>query len=190
MNKTKLNIRSLVYSQLQMETYVLVLAEENGERKLPIVIAINDAQAIAMALESMKPARPLTHDLFVSFAAAHNTKVTEVQIVDFKEGVFYAELVCENATNTIRISARTSDAVALAIRFKCPIYIYDNILAEAGIITTDFDDLENELPEENEVVEDLKSYSVDELKEILEDAINEEDYEFASNIRDEINSRK
>lgn len=195
MIKIKLNIRSLVYSQMQLETYILVLVEENGERKLPIVIGIYEAQAIAVALEAMKPTRPLTHDLFVTFSAAHNIKITEVQITSFEEGIFHSELICESPNNKIRIDARTSDAIALAVRFKCPIYIDDAILETTGITTNDFDDfddlddLDDDFSDELEA-DDLKAYSISELQEILGDAIKDEDYELASKIRDEINRRK
>ncbi len=201
MGRTKLNIRSLVYSQMQLETYVLVLAEENGDRKLPIVVGVYEAQAIAIALEAMKPSRPLTHDLFVSFASAHNISIVEVQITSFEEGIFRSELTCESYAGKIRIDARTSDAIALAVRFKCPIYVNDDILEKAGIIANDFDDVEEEMtdevPEEteNETIDDktkidFNLYDVNELKNLLQEAISVEDYEFASRIRDELKRRK
>jgi len=121
MNKVRLNIESLVYSQTQSGAYVLVLIEENGSRKLPIVIGSAEAQAIAIALEGMNPPRPLTHDLFVNFASAFNINLDEVLITKLEEGIFYSELICDSLANRVKIDSRTSDAVALAIRFKCPI---------------------------------------------------------------------
>ncbi len=195
MNRTRLTIRSLVYSQMQIETYVVVLAEEDGERKLPIVIGVYEAQAIAIALEAMTPSRPLTHDLFVNFASAHNIKIVEVQITKFEEGIFRSELTCESDLGRIRIDARTSDAIALAIRFKCPIYINDDILDRTGIVASNFDSFEEEFAEKEQEEEpeseqlDLNEYDNDELKDLLQEAIKVENYELASQIRDELNKR-
>ncbi len=195
MNRTKLTIRSLVYSQMQIETYVVVLAEEDGSRKLPIVIGMYEAQAIAIALEAMTPSRPLTHDLFVSFATAHDIKIVEVQITKFEEGIFRSELTCKSTLGTIRIDARTSDAIALAIRFRCPIYINDDILDRTGIAASHFDSFEEEITGriEEEKTEseqpDLKEYDNNELRDLLQEAIKVENYELASKIRDELNRR-
>ena len=194
MNKIKLNIESLVYSQTQSGAYVLVLIEENGQRKLPIVIGTAEAQAIAIALEGMHPPRPLTHDLFISFASAYNINMLEVYITKLEEGIFYSELVCESFSNQIKIDSRTSDAVALAIRFKCPIYANESVLKMAGISSNEFSS--STYQEEEEEIEistsdkKLDEQSLPELKKLLDEAINNENYEQASRIRDEINKRK
>ena len=194
MNRIKLNIESLVYSQTQSGAYVLVLIEENGERKLPIVIGTAEAQAIAIALEGMSPPRPLTHDLFINFATAYNINMVEVEITKLEEGIFYAELVCESFANKIKIDSRTSDAVALAIRFKCPIYANEEVLKTAGISSSEFGTAAPET-EEAEVEVDvpdkkLEDQNLEDLEKLLEEAINNENYEQASRIRDEINKRK
>lgn len=193
MNRIKLNIESLVYSQTQSGAYVLVLIEEDGERKLPIVIGTAEAQAIAIALEGMRPPRPLTHDLFINFASAYNINLVEVLITKLEEGIFYSELVCESFANRIKIDSRTSDAVALAIRFKCPIYANDSVLKMAGISANEFGNatVENDNGDEVEVEnKDLENQTVAELKKMLTEAISNENYELASQIRDEINKRK
>lgn len=193
MSKIKLNIESLVYSQTQSGAYVLVLIEENGARKLPIVIGTAEAQAIAIALEGMRPPRPLTHDLFVNFASAYSINVSEVVITKLEEGVFYSELVCENYTNKIKIDSRTSDAVALAIRFKCPIYADEDILKKAGIASNEFN--ANPEAEEDNIVEEvsenknIEDESLENLNKLLDEAVKNENYELASKIRDEINKR-
>jgi len=196
MDKIKLNIESLVYSQTQSGAYVLVLIEENGQRKLPIVIGTAEAQAIAIALEGMRPPRPLTHDLFINFASAYNINLVEVLITKLEEGIFYAELVCESFSNRIKIDSRTSDAVALAIRFKCPIYANESVLKMAGIASSEFESSSGIKEEEEEVEisaateKDIEEQTIAELKKMLDDAINNENYELASKIRDEINKRK
>ncbi len=193
MNRIKLTLRSLVYSQMQVETYVVVLAEENGKRKLPIVIGTHEAQAIAIALDALTPSRPFTHDLFVNFATAHNISIIEVEITKFEEGVFSAELTCESYSGRIRIDARTSDAVALAIRFKCPIYVSDEILDRAGIMSNDFENFEEEIENfetSNDLEHDFKQFGQEELEDLLQDLIKEENYELASEVRDELKRRK
>ncbi|OQY05920.1 MAG: hypothetical protein B6I20_00050 [Bacteroidetes bacterium 4572_117] len=193
MKKIRLNIESLVYSQTQSGAYVLVLIEENGDRKLPIVIGSAEAQAIAIALEGMKPPRPLTHDLFVNFASAFSINLNEVLITKLEEGIFYSELLCDSLSNKIKIDSRTSDAVALAIRFKCSIYASEEVLQNAGISPTEYGNVES--PEDEPVLSksenyNLSSKSISELEKLLSKAINNEDYEFASKIRDEINERE
>jgi len=192
MNRIKLSIESLVYSQTQSGAYVLVLIEENGDRKLPIVIGTAEAQAIAIALEGMYPPRPLTHDLFVSFASAYNINMIEVLITKLEEGIFYSELVCENFSNRVKIDSRTSDAVALAIRFKCPIYANESVLNMAGISSGDFGKTSGDSDEDTELdnTKNLEDRDLVELEKLLNDAINSENYELASKIRDEINKRK
>jgi uncharacterized protein len=192
MNKIKLSIESLVYSQTHSGAYVLVLIEEFGQRKLPIVIGTAEAQAIALALEGMTPPRPLTHDLFVNFALAYNINLVEVIITKLEGEIFYAELVCESISSRIKIDSRTSDAVALAIRFKCPIYANESVLKSAGISYVGQPSQQGKAESTigNEQSSDLAIKSLSELELLLNDAINSENYELASKIRDEINKRK
>jgi len=197
MRKIKLNILGLSYSQTQSGAYALVLSEDDGNRRIPIIIGAVEAQAIAIQLEGLKPPRPLTHDLFLNTALAFNINVVEVFIHKLEEGIFYAELVCEQDGNRITVDSRTSDAVALALRFECPIYTTEDILDKAGIIL-DFEEEENEDeensdketvgPEEDED-SDYSVYSTEELNTMLDKAVSEEDYEKASEIRDEIQKR-
>ncbi|WP_238480348.1 bifunctional nuclease family protein [Mangrovibacterium lignilyticum] len=183
-------------SQTQSGAYALVLAEETGDRRIPIIIGPVEAQAIAIQLEGLKPPRPLTHDLFKNIAVAFDINISEVIIYKLEEGIFFSELVCEMGTQEIRIDSRTSDAVALALRFKCPIYTTEEILRKAGII------LDPESPSEVEFGRDIATtssskseseferYTVNELTDMMNESINNEDYERASRIRDEINRRK
>lgn len=196
-SKIKLEILGLSYSQTQTGAYALVLGETEGKRRLPIIIGNFEAQAIAIELENMRPSRPLTHDIFKTFADTFAISVLEVVVYNLVEGIFFAKLICQrNGEEPIEIDTRTSDAIALAVRFHCPIYTYEFILASAGIILDD-DDLEN-LKEEGAIPE-LKAgqgkgrytgMSSEELETELEKAIADEDYEKASEIRDEINKRK
>ena len=193
MKKVRLNIESLVYSQTQSGAYVLVLIEENGSRKLPIVIGSAEAQAIAIALEGMSPPRPLTHDLFVNFSSAFNINLDEVLITKLEEGIFYSELICDSLANKVKIDSRTSDAVALAIRFKCPIYADEEVLKHAGISSAEYSSAD--IPVKKETISDegdseLDTKSIEDLKKMLSEAINNEEYENASKIRDEINKRE
>ncbi|WP_353132267.1 bifunctional nuclease domain-containing protein [Pseudopedobacter sp.] len=203
MKKIKLDIIGLSYSQTQSGAYALVLGEVNGRRRLPIIIGGFEAQAIAIEIEKMTPSRPLTHDLFKSFADAYHINVQEVIIYNLIEGVFFAKLVCNDGHKVLEIDARTSDAIALAVRFNCPIYTYEFILASAGIIIegNDFLFLDNIDPiEENQVVggastsgqpkENLSGFSVEELQEKLQKALAAEAYEKAALIRDELNKRE
>lgn len=192
MNKVKLEIVGLSYSQTQSGAYALVLAEVGGKRSLPIIIGGFEAQAIAIELEKMTPTRPLTHDLFKSFAVSFDIEIKEVVIYNLNEGIFYAKLICERNGQVSEIDARTSDAIALGVRFKCPIYTFENILASAGILldeNTDFptdmdDDIETSVKDES-----LASLTIEELKTQLDEALEEENYEKASNLRDEIARR-
>ncbi len=181
------------YSQSQSGAYALILGETKGKRRLPIIIGGFEAQAIAIELEKMKPSRPLTHDLFKSFADTFNIVLQEVIINKFIEGVFHAELVCIDGHKEYRIDARTSDAVALALRFNCPIYTVEKIMSAAGIIVEDKKSGKAK-KEEKAPVGDKKSTlenrSLAELKEMLQKAVSKEEYEEASKIRDEINRRK
>ena len=199
MKKVKLNILGLSYSQTQTGAYALVLSEADGNRRIPIIIGAVEAQAIAIQLEGLKPPRPLTHDLFLNVALAFDIEITEVFIHKLEEGIFYAEIVCEQGSNRIRVDSRTSDAIALALRFECSIYTTEDILEKAGIIM-EFDESgdlhENGVSDSNksqkptEVQTRYSDYSLEELKELLNEAVADEDYEKASKIRDEINRKK
>ena len=194
--KIKLEISGLSYSQTQTGAYALVLSETKGKRSLPIIIGSFEAQAIAIELEDMKPSRPLTHDVFKNFASAFGIMLEEVVIYNLLEGVFYAKLICigPNGEKT-EIDARTSDAIALAVRFKCPVHTFEFILKNAGVIIdedaeirTQEDDGAFELAEVNK--NPLVSKTVDQLEEMLRDALESEDYELATRLRDELTARK
>lgn len=192
MEKVKLEIVGLSYSQTQSGAYALVLAEVGGKRRLPIIIGGFEAQAIAIELEKMTPTRPLTHDLFKSFATSFSIEVKEILIYNLLEGIFYAKIICEKDGVTTEIDARTSDAIAIAVRFNAPVYTFENILSSAGILL-DGEALEKEMEmmdEEEEVTEiEPEEASVEELESQLAIAIEEEDYELASKLRDLINKR-
>jgi len=192
MNKIKLEIVGLSYSQTQSGAYALVFSEVEGNRRLPIIIGGFEAQAIAIELEKMVPTRPLTHDLFKSFASTFNITVTEVIIYKLAEGVFYSKLVCEQNGDIVEIDARTSDAIAIGVRFECPVYTYESILSSAGILldqdALEEDDLLTEAMEK-EPKQTIETISLQELKNQLNQAIDDENYEIASKIRDEIKKR-
>ncbi|MFC0517841.1 bifunctional nuclease domain-containing protein [Mucilaginibacter angelicae] len=197
MKKIKLDIVGLSYSQTQSGAYALVLGEVSGRRRLPIIIGSFEAQAIAIEIEKMTPSRPLTHDLFKSFAQAYQIEVQEVIIYNLVDGIFYAKLICNDGKRSVEIDARTSDAIAVAVRFDCPIFTYEFILSTAGIVIegNDFVYLENinETPEEKSVSTSVSGYasiSTEELKTKLQEALAEESYEKAAKIRDELNKRK
>ncbi|MBL7911154.1 MAG: bifunctional nuclease family protein [Bacteroidia bacterium] len=199
MKKVRLEIVGLSYSQTQSGAYALVLGETTGSRRLPIIIGGFEAQAIAIELEKMSPSRPLTHDLFKTFSQTFDITVTEVLIYNLVEGIFYAKLLCNDGTKEVEIDARTSDAIAIAVRFKCPISTYEFILKSAGIVLDDEPLASNEENEqiaelsETPVVassDDYKGKSTEELKNLLQTALDEEQYELASKIRDELNQRK
>ncbi|WP_439181888.1 bifunctional nuclease domain-containing protein [Carboxylicivirga taeanensis] len=194
--KIKLNILGLSYSQTQSGAYALVLAEEDGERRIPIIIGGVEAQSIAIKLEGLEPPRPLTHDLFLNFSKAFNIDVDEVVVYKLEEGIFYSELVCRRNNELLHIDSRTSDAVALALRFGCPIYTYEDIMEKAGIVL-DFDKKEEGGPispvdrtEDEPVSSQYRSKTIGELQKLLDEAIMAEDYEKASKLRDEINRRE
>lgn len=195
--KIKLDIIGLSYSQTQSGAYALVLGEAEGKRRLPIIIGGPEAQSIAIELEKMQPTRPLTHDLFKSFADAFEITIKEVVIYNLVEGIFFAELVCENEDGkTEKIDSRTSDAIALAARFNCPVYTYEFILSTAGIIMeeggafAEQEEAEKNTPKAGSGEAKFSEMSSDELKQILKEAIEDEAYEKASRIRDELNKRK
>lgn len=192
MKKIELNIVGLSYSQAQSNSYALVLGEVYGKRRLPIVIGHYEAQAIALELEKMKPSRPLTHDLFYNFAKIFGIAITEVNITRFHEGIFYATLLCDNGIIVQEIDSRTSDAVALSIRFHCPIFTSEDIMSQAGIL---FEDEEAGLDSSDEASDDelstsFHNLSITDLETELHQAIEDEDYERASLIRDEIRKRE
>ena len=197
MEKIKLEIVGLSYSQTQSGAYALVLSEVDGNRRLPIIIGGFEAQAIAIELEKMTPTRPLTHDLFKSFAEAFTINIVEVIIYNLTEGIFYSKLICEQNGMMHEVDARTSDAIAIAVRFGCPVYTYEDILSSAGMLLDgeeiDSDEFLTEAEatqEQHPTTNQLGSLSLDELRKELEQAIEQEDYETASRIRDEINKRK
>jgi len=194
MDKIKLEIVGLSYSQTQSGAYALVLSEVDGNRRLPIIIGGFEAQAIAIELEKMVPTRPLTHDLFKSFASTFNIEVKEIIIYNLVEGIFYSKIICELDGNVSEIDARTSDAIAIGVRFDCPVYTYETILASAGILLDESSIEEDDLLTEKAEVEgdenSLESLSSEELEKELNQAIDNEDYELASKIRDEINKRR
>jgi bifunctional DNase/RNase len=201
MKKVKLDIVGLSYSQTQSGAYALVLGEVNGRRRLPIIIGAFEAQAIAIEIEKMTPTRPLTHDLFKTFAQAYHIEIQEIIIYNLVDGVFFAKLICTDGETTQEIDARTSDAIALAVRFNAIIYTYEFILSSAGIVIegNDFlflenmesiakeqnpDDLSTSIP-----VSGYQTLTVEELQQKLEQALADEAYEKAARIRDELNKR-
>jgi bifunctional DNase/RNase len=194
MKKIELEIVALSHSITQTHSYAVVLGEVNGLRRLPIVIGGFEAQAIAVALERMQPSRPLTHDLMKNFMNAFNVELMEIIINDLQEGIFYSKLVCINEHDTVEIDSRTSDALALAVRFGCPIYTYDHILESAGILMEDTGKgKKSDIPvdEPTSVTrEELNKMSLDELQTLLNEVLEQEDYIRAIAIRDEINKRR
>ena len=200
MEKIRLDITRLEPSHTQSGAYALVFEARGINSRLPIVIGVAEAQAIAIELEQMKPTRPLTHDVLKSLAESFSISVTEVIIYDIKDAVFHAKIICNSGGKIKEIDSRPSDAVAIAVRFKCPIYTYKFILDQAGVkFEKDGDeDLEfelskeyDEMPEEESVsISDIKTLSSSELEDLLQQAIENEDYERASMIRDELQKRK
>lgn len=190
MQKIELEIVALSHSITQSNSYAVILGEVNGLRRLPIVIGGFEAQAIAVALENMHPSRPLTHDLMKNFMTAFDIHLQEVYICDLQEGIFYSKLVCHNTNDTIEIDSRTSDALALAVRFGCPIYVYEHILDQAGLANekTEKIDAPTTITKTSER-SDLAKLSLAELNELLNEVLEQEDYIRAIDIRDEINKR-
>jgi bifunctional DNase/RNase len=201
-DKIRLEILGLSSSQSQSGSFALVLGETTGNRRLPIIIGMFEAQAIAIEIEKIVPNRPMTHDLFKSFGHSFNFSINEIIISDLKEGVFFAKIVCNNDDKTVEIDARPSDAIAIGLRFNAPIFTYENIMAEAGIVLSEESEEEAEAaperkrkktdePSKSEKVSEksLKDYSFDKLQRLLKEAIDKEDYEKAAKIRDELNRR-
>jgi uncharacterized protein len=199
-DKIKLEILGFASSQSQSGSFALVLGEVKGNRRLPIIIGMFEAQAIAIEIEKIVPNRPMTHDLFKSFGHSFNFSVKEIVISDLKEGVFFAKIICENDDKTVEIDARPSDAIAIGLRFNAPIFTFDSIMSEAGIVLSE----EAEEEEQKEITPEpqhkqeksksskeksLKDYPFEKLKQMLDDAIIKEDYERAAKIRDEMNRR-
>ena len=200
MSLIRLNIKGISYSQTQSGAYALILSEENGDRKLPIVIGAFEAQSIAIALEKdIRPPRPLTHDLFKNFSDHFNITIKQVIIHKLVDGVFYSSLICENNKSEEIIDARTSDAIALALRFSAPIFTYKNIIEDAGIkLNIDLENQKNkDLMFEETISKSIQDHSkttfdnlsISELKGLLKKAVKDEDYEVAAKIRDEISKR-
>ena len=193
MEKIKLEIVGLSYSQTQSGAYALVLSEAEGNRRLPIIIGGFEAQAIAIELEKMTPTRPLTHDLFKNFATTFNISVKEVVIYRLEEGIFYSKLICEQEGKEVEIDARTSDAIAIGVRFDCPVFTSEKILSSAGMLldeTSEEDDFMAENIENEDAPSDsIEQLSIEDLQNQLNQAIENEDYELASKLRDEINKR-
>ncbi len=190
MQKIELEIVALSHSITQSNSYAVILGEINGLRRLPIVIGGFEAQAIAVALENMHPSRPLTHDLMKNLMTAFELQLQEVYICDLQEGIFYSKLVCHNNNDTIEIDSRTSDALALAVRFGCPIYVYEHILDQAGLANdkTEKIDIPTAITKTSER-SNLAKLSLNELNELLNEVLEQEDYIRAIDIRDEINKR-
>ncbi len=197
MRKIKLEIIGLSSSQSQQGSFALVLGEDKGSRRLPIIIGMFEAQAIAIEIEKIIPNRPMTHDLFKSFAQTFKFSVVEIIISDLREGVFYAKIVCTDGIRMFEIDARPSDAIAIGLRFNVPIYTNETIMSEAGIVLTeDEDDRQlvkrektSPTPRKNPAGDSLKDMSFDQLQQMLNEALEKEDYERAAKIRDELNRR-
>jgi uncharacterized protein len=196
MEKIKLNVVGISYSQTQTGAYTMILETDSGKMRLPIVIGSFEAQSIAIELENMKPIRPLTHDLFKIFAEKFGISIEEVVIYRISEGVFYSKLICDDGKELREIDSRTSDAIAIALRVKCPIYTFQSIIEEIGIPV----ELEPETPKQPTTKSPIKTpeyqgsgyeqNTIEELEEMLKSAVEEEAYEKASLIRDELSKRK
>ena len=192
MRKIELDIVALSHSVTQSHNYAVVLGEQEGSRRLPIVIGSFEAQAIAVAMERMTPNRPLTHDLFKNALETFNIELKEVVINNLLDGIFYARLICLKDGEIVEIDSRTSDALAMAVRFNCPIFTYEFILDAAGVVLEETDEPPQK---ERRVVKNkkgssLSNYSMEALNKLLDEVLSEEDYERAAEIRDEINRRK
>jgi bifunctional DNase/RNase len=196
MKKIELDIVALSHSLTQSHNYAVVLGEQDGKRRLPIVIGGFEAQAIAVAMERMAPSRPLTHDLMKNVLQIYDVELKEIIINNLLDGIFYARLVCLKDGDLIEIDSRTSDALAMAVRFDCPIYTYEFILESAGIIMDENEEEqvgeEKKKPSRRKRQEptSIKSMSVEDLENLLSEVLAKEDYEQAASIRDEINLRE
>jgi len=204
LKKIQLEILGLSSSQSQSGSFALILGEKHGNRRLPIIIGMFEAQSIAIQIEKISPTRPLTHDLFKAFAEHVHVVIIEVVISDLKEGVFYSRIVCSDGATTFEIDARPSDAIAIGLRFDVPIFTVESVLSEAGIILSDLDEGgqetdddddeddtngETETPKAPRPTEPSGQVPVEELSKMLSQALEKEDYEKAAKIRDELNKR-
>ena len=190
MNKIELEIVALSHSVTQSHNYAVVLGEINGSKRLPIVIGGFEAQAIAVAMENMTPNRPLTHDLFKNTLDTFSIDLKEIVINNLLDGIFYAQLICEQNGQEFSIDSRTSDAIAMAVRYNCPIYTMDFILEEAGVVLDETEEKVKKRPRKKaKKSEDLAVLSLKALNNLLEEVLQKEDYEKAAKIRDEINKR-
>ena len=189
-DRVKLKVMGITYSQIQNGAYALALAEENGDRRIPIIIGTAEAQSIAIRLEHLTPPRPMTHDLFASFAQGFGIRLREVFVYHYEDGVFSSELLFDDGTRQIRIDSRTSDAIAIALRTQSPIYTTEKIISEAGIIFQE--EPKEKKKEETKTVKrkHLNDYSTKELKERLEEAVRMEAYEKAALIQQELKKRE
>ena len=195
MNKVSLEIMGLTYSESSTGAYVLILGDKNSQRRLPIVIGSAEAESIAVGIEKHKNGRPHTHDLFLRFAHEFGIEIMEVVINRFRDGVYYAMLVCKQGDDLTMVDARPSDAIAIAVRIGCEIYAYESVMEEAGIIMEDLEKQDVDEPEDNSINIGASKASLDlldleALEDLLQEAINNEDYQKAAQIRDEINRRK
>ena len=195
MNKVSLEIIGLTYSESSTGAYVLILGDKNSQRRLPIVIGSAEAESIAVGIEKHKNGRPHTHDLFIRFAHEFGIEIMEVVINRFRDGVYYAMLVCKQGDDLTMVDARPSDAIAIAVRLGCEIYAYESVMEEAGIIMDDMekqeaDESEGDLINKSTSKTSLDLLNLETLEELLQEAIDNEDYQKAAQIRDEINKRK
>lgn len=190
MKKVRLDIMALSHSVTQSHNYAVVLGEENGKRRLPIVIGGFEAQAIAVALENMTPNRPLTHDLFKNTLDAFDINLKEVLINNLLDGIFYAQLICELDGNIMQIDARTSDAISMAVRYGCPIYTFEFIMESAGVLLDEEEQKENKKTSVKSKSTSIEDMNMASLEKLLDEALQKEDYEKAAQIRDIINSKK
>lgn len=195
MNKVSLEIIGLTYSESSTGAYVLILGDKNSQRRLPIVIGSAEAESIAVGIEKHKNGRPHTHDLFIRFAKEFGIEIMEVVINRFRDGVYYAILVCKQGDDLTMVDARPSDAIAIAVRLGCEIYAYESVMEEAGIIMDDMekqeaDETEGDLINKSTSKTSLDLLNLETLEELLQEAIDNEDYQKAAQIRDEINKRK
>ena len=195
MNKVSLEIMGLTYSESSTGAYVLILGDKNSQRRLPIVIGSAEAESIAVGIEKHKNGRPHTHDLFLRFAHEFGIEIMEVVINRFRDGVYYAMLVCKQGDELTMIDARPSDAIAIAVRMGCEIYAYESVMEEAGIIMEDMEKQDDNETDDNLINKGTSKTSLDlldleVLEDLLQEAIDNEDYQKAAQIRDEINRRK
>ncbi len=195
MNKVSLEIMGLTYSESSTGAYVLILGDKNSQRRLPIVIGSAEAESIAIGIEKHKNGRPHTHDLFLRFTKEFGIEILEVVVNQFRDGVYYAMLVCKHGDNLTMVDARPSDAIAIAVRTGCEVYAYESVMEEASIILDDMERQESDISGREFINKSTDSTNLDlldleALEDLLQEAINNEDYEKAALIRDEINGRK